>query len=52
MGQLCRSVASVAAEYGLSWDTAMAAVVRHGRPLVYGPRRVGQVRALGVDEQC
>ena len=50
VGQLCRSVASVAAEYGVGWDTVMAAVVRHGMPLVDDPRRVGAVRALGVDE--
>ncbi len=28
----------------------MTAVVRHGTPLVEDPRRVGVVRALGVDE--
>jgi transposase len=50
VGQLCRSVASVAAEYGVSWDTVMAAVTTHGTPLVDDPHRVGQVRALGVDE--
>jgi len=50
VGQLCRSVASVAAEYGVGWDTAMAAVVRHGTVLVDDPKRVGVVRALGVDE--
>ena len=50
VGQLCRSVASVAAEYGVGWDTVMAAVVGHGTPLVDDPQRVGQVRALGVDE--
>jgi transposase len=50
VGQLCRSVASVAEEYGVGWDTAWAAVELHGRPLVNDPARVGQVRALGVDE--
>jgi len=40
----------VAAEYGVGWDTAWAAVEFHGRPLVDTPTRVGQVRALGVDE--
>jgi transposase len=34
VGQLCRPVASVADEYGVGWDTAWAAVVFHGRPLV------------------
>jgi transposase len=50
VGQLCRSVASVAAEYGVGWDTVMASVVRYGTPLVEDQRRVGAVRALGVDE--
>jgi transposase len=50
VGQLCRSVASVADEYGVSWDTVMGAVTTHGTPLVEDPRRVGSVRALGVDE--
>ncbi len=50
VGQLCRSVASVADEYGVGWDTAWAAVELHGTPLVDDPRRVGSVRALGVDE--
>lgn len=50
VGQLCRSVASVAAEYGVGWDTAWAAVTLHGRPLVDDPHRVGPTRALGVDE--
>lgn len=50
VGQCCRSVASVAAEYGVAWDTAWLAVSFHGTPLVDDPRRVGAVRALGVDE--
>ena len=50
VGQLCRSVASVATEYGVGWDTAWAAIELYGRPLVEDPRRVGPVRALGVDE--
>jgi transposase len=50
VGQLCRSVRSVAAEYGVGWDTLMSAVVRHGTPLVDDPHRVGAVRAMGVDE--
>src|SRR2546428_11194910 len=45
VGRLCRSVASVAGEYGVAWDTAWAAVALHGRPLVDDPRRVGHVRA-------
>ena len=50
VGQLCRPVASVADEYGVAWDTAWAAVVFHGRPLVDDPGRDRYVRALGVDE--
>jgi transposase len=50
VGQLCRSVASVASEYGVGWDTAWAAVELHGKPLVNTTSRVGAVRALGVDE--
>jgi hypothetical protein len=34
VGQLCRSVASVAVEYGVGWDTAWAAVELDGSPLV------------------
>lgn len=50
VGQLCRSVSSVAEEYGVAWDTAWASVRFHGEPLVDDRRRVGVVRALGVDE--
>jgi transposase len=50
VGELVRSVASVAREYGVGWDTAWSAVKAHGRPLVDDRRRVGPVRALGVDE--
>ena len=42
VGQLCRSVASVADEYGVGWDTAWAAVELHGTPLVDEPSRVGR----------
>lgn len=44
------SVALAAREFGVGWDTAMAAVVEYGTPLVEDPDRVGTVRALGVDE--
>jgi hypothetical protein len=37
-------------EDGVGWDTAWAAVELHGSPLVMDRRRVGRVRALGVDE--
>jgi transposase len=50
VGQLCRSVASVAAEYGVGWDTVWSAVTYWGTPLVEDPHRVSKVRALGVDE--
>ncbi len=47
---LCPSVASVSAEYGVGWDTAGSAMTCCGTSLVDDPRRVGSVRALGVDE--
>jgi transposase len=50
VGQLARSVASVASEYGVSWDCAWSAVEHHGTPLINWADRVGPVRALGVDE--
>lgn len=49
VGLYARSVASVAKELGVSWDTVMAAVVHHGTPLIEARGRTG-VRALGVDE--
>jgi transposase len=50
VGQFCRPVAQVAAEYGVGWDTVMTAVVGHGTALIEDKSRVGAVRALGVDE--
>ncbi|HVA43043.1 MAG TPA: ISL3 family transposase [Acidimicrobiales bacterium] len=50
VGEQGSSVASVAREAGVGWSTAMAAVTRHGTPLVEDPARLGRVRALGVDE--
>ena len=50
VGELARPVARVAAEYGVCWDTIMAAVVVHGTPLVDDPYRVGAVTSLGIDE--
>lgn len=50
VGQLCRPVASVAAEYGVGWDTAWTAVEHQGGTLVADRGRVGPVRVLGVDE--
>jgi transposase len=44
------SVAAAARDFGVGWETAMAAVVEYGTPLVEDPDRVGTVRALGVDE--
>lgn len=49
VGRHARSVASVARQYGVSWDTAMAAAELHGGALVEA-RQVGCVRALGIDE--
>lgn len=50
VGELARPVSQVADEYGVCWDTIMAAVVAHGTPLVDDPDRVGAVTSLGVDE--
>lgn len=43
-------VAQVAAEFGVSWATVMAAVAQYGRPHVDDPSRLEGVAALGVDE--
>jgi transposase len=50
VGEEGRSVAEVARSFGVSWDTAMAAVREHGRPLVDDPDRIRQVEDLGIDE--
>lgn len=50
VGELARPVSRVADEFGVCWDTVMAAVVAHGTPLVDDPNRVGEVTQLGVDE--
>jgi transposase len=50
VGQDGHSVAQVAAEFGVSWATVMAAVVEYGTPLVDDPARLDDVEALGVDE--
>ncbi len=50
VGELARPVSRVADEFGVCWDTVMAAVVTHGTPLVEDPDRVGTVRQLGIDE--
>lgn len=50
VGELARPVSSVADEFGVCWDTVMAAVRLHGEPLVNDPDRVGVVTQLGVDE--
>ncbi len=42
------SVAEVAREFGIGWQTAMNAVVDHGTPKVDDPDRTAEVRALGV----
>ena len=44
------SVAGAARQFGVSWAAAMAAVSRHGRPLVDDPARTAATTALGVDE--
>jgi hypothetical protein len=50
VGELGRSVASVASELSVCWATVMAAVRLHGRPLIDDPKRVKKVRCLGIDE--
>jgi transposase len=50
VGELALPVATIARELGVCWWTAMDAVVTHGTPLVDDPERVGEVRALGIDE--
>jgi transposase len=44
------SVAQVAAEFGVGWHAAMAAVAEIGQPLVDDPDRLGAPSALGLDE--
>src|SRR5664280_3610458 len=50
VGELAMPVAVVAREFAVCWWTVMNAVVLHGTPLVDDPKRVGKVRALGIDE--
>lgn len=50
VGANARPVSQMAAELGVAWHTVMDAVREYGRPLVDDPGRVGEVRALGVDE--
>ncbi len=50
VGELARLVSRVADEFGVCWDTIMAAVKTYGTPLVEDPERVGIVEQLGVDE--
>jgi transposase len=44
------SVAAVAREYGVGWQTAMNAVVVRGMPLIADVDRLAGVTALGLDE--
>lgn len=50
VGRDGRSVAAVAADYGISWSTAWAAVVEVGTALVDDPARVAPSKAIGLDE--
>ena len=43
-------MAEVARAFGVSWDTAVAAVRQHGQPLVDDPARIRDVDDLGIDE--
>jgi transposase len=42
--------ASCARRLGVTWSTAWSAVVRHGRPLIEEPGRVGVTDQVGFDE--
>ena len=50
VGEGGHTVAEQARFFAIGWSTAMAAVRDHGSPLVDDPRRLHQVRTLGVDE--
>jgi transposase len=50
VGELNRSVACVARDFGVGWSTVMAAVEDHGRPLVDDEERTHGTRSLGLDE--
>lgn len=50
VGRLGRTVAEVARELGCDWHTVNDAVIAYGTPLVEDPNRIGEVRALGLDE--
>jgi len=45
------SIAAAAAEFGVGWHTANAAVVEYTDPPVDDPRRLDGVSAIGVDEK-
>lgn len=50
VGQDGETVARVAAQYGVGWQTVMTAVREYGLPLVEEPARLDGVKRLGVDE--
>ncbi len=50
VGRDGRSVAAVAADYGISWATAWASVVEVGTALVDDPDRVAPAESIGLDE--
>ena len=50
VGANARPVSQLARELGVAWHTVMDAVREYGQPLIDEPGRVGEVRALGVDE--
>jgi transposase len=45
-----RTVAEVARELGVGWNTVMRAVTEHGKPRIDDPTRLDGVSRLGVDE--
>jgi transposase len=45
------SIAAAAAEFGVGWHTANAALAEHTDPVVDDPARLAGVRSIGVDEK-
>ena len=45
------SIAAAAAEFGVGWHTANAAVAEHTDPFIDNPARLDGVTAIGVDEK-
>lgn len=50
VGEDAASVAQIARDFGIAWETAWRAAKEVGIPMVESPDRVGGVEALGLDE--